>query len=77
MVGQTVVDDLSVGVDGGVTPLIYSATGLPSWLTLDEDTGMLTGTPVDEASATSAVITVTDAEGDNQSIVLVIGTISE
>ena len=38
---------------------------------------MLTGIPVEAANATSAVITVTDAEGNMASITIAIGTISE
>ncbi len=45
---------------GGTTPYTWSATGLPSWLTLNQSTGVLSGTPTVGGTSTIAV-TVTDA----------------
>ena len=45
---------------GGTAPYTWSATGLPTWLTLDPTTGILSGTPTAGGTWTIAV-TVTDA----------------
>ncbi|MEO8049631.1 MAG: Ig domain-containing protein [Acidobacteriota bacterium] len=45
---------------GGTTPYAWSATGLPAWLTLNQSTGVLSGTPTVGGTSTIAV-TVTDA----------------
>ncbi|MCC6390036.1 MAG: putative Ig domain-containing protein [Bryobacterales bacterium] len=47
---------------GGTAPLVWSATGLPAGLTLDPNSGVLSGTPT--AAGTSQVaLTLTDATG--------------
>ncbi|MCZ2150976.1 MAG: putative Ig domain-containing protein [Bryobacterales bacterium] len=47
---------------GGTAPLVWSATGLPAGLTLDPNSGVLSGTPT--ATGTSQVaLTLTDAAG--------------
>ena len=51
------------GVSTTGSPLSYSATGRPSWLALDPDTGILSGTPPFDAAAWSPYaiqVTVTD-----------------
>jgi prepilin-type N-terminal cleavage/methylation domain-containing protein len=56
------VVSLPMTVSGGTPAVTWSATGLPSGLTLDPDTGLITGTP--SAAGTSSVqVTVTDADG--------------
>ena len=45
---------------GGTAPYTWSATGLPTWLTLAPTTGILSGTPTAGGTSTIA-ITVTDA----------------
>jgi hypothetical protein len=46
---------------GGVPPYAWSASGLPPQLTLDPNSGQLTGTAT-TAGSFSATITVTDAQ---------------
>ncbi|MCL2137424.1 MAG: autotransporter adhesin family protein, partial [Coriobacteriia bacterium] len=62
-VGQAIAPvALASGVTGGVTPYRFSATGLPAGLTINELTGVISGTPTAATAAGSAVITVTDSE---------------
>lgn len=44
------------------SPTSYSATGLPSWLTLNSSTGVLSGTP-SAAGTTTSIIRATNASG--------------
>lgn len=66
---QTAVNlDLDNFTTGGTGPYTYSASGLPSWLTLNRTTGALTGTaPTVAANSTTTTsgitITVTDSLG--------------
>ena len=46
---------------GGVAPYAWSATGLPTGLTINSATGMISGTPTVVSATNSVVITVTDA----------------
>lgn len=48
---------------GGTGTKTWSATGLPSWLTLNSSTGVLSGTPTATASADDFSVTVTDGAG--------------
>ena len=60
----TVGDTYSAGitVTGGTTPYAYSATGLPSGLSINSSTGAISGTPAPSAEGTSTVaINVTDS----------------
>lgn len=50
------------GANGGVSPYRFSATGLPAGLSLDANSGSMSGTPTTTGS-TSFSITVTDASG--------------
>jgi hypothetical protein len=63
---------LAAGVSGGRTDssgnFRFSATELPSWLSLDPATGELSGTPTAAAPAGTATITVTDYSGTAQPI---------
>lgn len=69
---------LSGGVTGGKAPYVYSATGLPGWLSLDVNTGIITGTPTAVAAAGgSATGTVTDAQSNQQSITIAYGTVGK
>lgn len=56
--------DVSTLVTGGTAPFTYSAANLPSWLTLNTSTGLISGTAPTTAGTTSGiVVTVTDAAG--------------
>jgi Putative Ig domain len=62
---------------GGTAPYTWSATGLPTWLTLDPTTGILSGTPTAGGTSTIAV-TVTDAARSTAtaSLSLSVGTLT-
>jgi hypothetical protein len=49
----------------GTTPYTWSATGLPSWLSLNATTGLLSGTPTG-TGVFSLVVTVTDSSNPAQ-----------
>src|ERR1035437_10110294 len=51
-----------ISATGGTTPYIYSASGLPSGLSINGSTGTISGTPAQSSVGTSTVaIKVTDA----------------
>jgi hypothetical protein len=49
---------------GGVAPYTWTATGLPSGLTINPSTGLISGTPGPTSNGTfsSVVVTVTDSQ---------------
>lgn len=52
----------SIAATGGTTPYTYSATGLPSGLSINSSTGAITGAPAASGAGTStAAITVADS----------------
>ncbi len=53
---------LTLTAEGGTSPYTWSATGLPDGLTLDENTGIISGT-LTETGAFSVSVTVTDDDG--------------
>jgi hypothetical protein len=56
--------DVSALVSGGTGSLTYSATNLPSWLTLNATTGLISGTaPSSKSTATGITVKATDAGG--------------
>jgi phospholipase C len=62
-----------VAATGGVGPLTYSSTGtLPSWLSLNNSTGALTGTPTAVGIYRFPVV-ASDAYGDSKSLAFLIG----
>ncbi|WP_143872214.1 putative Ig domain-containing protein [Catenovulum sediminis] len=65
-------------VDAGDT-LVYSATTLPSWLTFDTGTQILSGTPTnDNIGSHSVVLSVTDGnETVNQSFTIVVDNVND
>jgi hypothetical protein len=68
--------NVSTGVSGGKTPYTFTKTSGPSWLTVSSD-GKITGTrPSTAQSATTAVISVKDANGTSKSITINVGTVS-
>ena len=47
----------------------YSATGLPAGLSINEDTGVISGTPTTAATSTAAVtVTITDTAGNSATV---------
>jgi hypothetical protein len=56
---------LTLAATGGTAPYAsWSASGLPSWLTLNASTGKITGTAPNASSTTlNITVTVTDAKG--------------
>jgi len=64
---------VALGAAGGTTPYGWSATGLPPGISLDADTGVLSGTPTTENSY-SPTFTVTDNGGltDSKPLAIVI-----
>ncbi len=70
--------NLSGGVTGGKAPYVYSAAGLPGWMSIDSNTGIITGTPTAVvAEADSASITVTDNQSNQQSITISYGVVEK
>ena len=68
--------DVSSGVSGGIAPYFYSISG-PSWLVIDPLTGVITGTPPAQATATTATVTVADSASpqDSKFIVIDVGEV--
>ncbi|HAM45800.1 MAG TPA: hypothetical protein DCM67_12365 [Propionibacteriaceae bacterium] len=58
---------VTVAGTGGTTPYTWAATGLPSGLSLNTSTGVISGTPSAE-EAPSVTITVTDDKGKTDSV---------
>lgn len=68
-------------IDSGDTYSV-AATGLPTWLTIDTATGVISGTPAngDVGATASIVITVTDAAGASTSLtgfVITVGNVND
>ncbi len=55
---------VSTVVSLGISPYTYSATGLPAWLTINANTGVISGTaPSTTSNTTGITVTVTDLTG--------------
>jgi len=54
-------------VAGGLPPYTWSATGLPQGLSMDANSGMITGMPRDVPKDYRATVTVTDRNGNSHS----------
>ena len=66
VVAPGVADSLNVAAlaRGGTAPLTYSAANLPSWLTLNTSTGLISGTaPATSITTTGITVTVRDVFG--------------
>ena len=64
----------SLAASGGTTPYAFSASGLPSGLSINASTGAITGTPAQSATGTTQVkFTVTDASAPKQSASVTLG----
>jgi type II secretory pathway pseudopilin PulG len=62
--GSATTLDVSALVDGGTGPLTYSATNLPSWLSINASTGLISGTAPTTLGVTSNItVKATDADG--------------
>ena len=62
----TPIAPLTLTAGGGTAPYAFEATGLPAGLTLDPDTGEITGTPTADG-APSVTVSVTDGSGATDS----------
>ena len=69
-------NNVSAGVSGGQKPYTYSISG-PAWISIDNDGNISGLRPSTPQAATTATITVTDAEGSTQTITISIGEVSE
>ncbi|MEU4157530.1 putative Ig domain-containing protein [Actinoplanes sp. NPDC026670] len=57
---------VTIAAAGGIQPYVYTGTNLPTGLTMDSSTGVVTGTP-SKAGSWTVVIKVTDAAGSTLS----------
>ncbi|MCL2310853.1 MAG: IPTL-CTERM sorting domain-containing protein, partial [Proteobacteria bacterium] len=67
--------NVSSGAAGGTLPYAFSATGLPSGITISA-AGVISGAPTTAGAAGMSIITVTDHAGASASIYITYGTIS-
>jgi hypothetical protein len=58
---------LSVSASGGIGTLSYAASGLPSWLTINSVTGLITGVAPASTDSTTSGITITVSDSQNAS----------
>jgi hypothetical protein len=78
--GQGVLYSVQVVASGGTQPLTYTASGLPPGITINNSTGLISGTPTTIGTFAGIVVTVTDSTaGTHQSVTqnnlsIVIGT---
>lgn len=57
-------DSLAASVSGGTGPYTYSAANLPAWLSINPNTGLISGTaPATTQNATGITVTVRDSSG--------------
>ena len=64
---QNVAVDTTVAVTGGLAPLTWTATGLPTGLTIAPDTGRITGTPTVKSNNNNVTVTARDARNQTRS----------
>ncbi|MBQ8389109.1 MAG: InlB B-repeat-containing protein [Clostridia bacterium] len=75
-VGSTSKSDVSTGVSGGKKPYTYAISG-PAWITIDENGEITAVRPSTAQAATTATVTVTDAEGTEKTVTINIGEVTE
>jgi len=69
--------NVSTGAAGGAKPYTFTASGLPAGLTINRNSGIISGTPTTPGPAGTATITVTDSDGTSKSITISYGAIAE
>jgi hypothetical protein len=68
--------DVTDNVGGGTPPYTFSASGLPTGISINPTTGIISGKPTLAGSAGMATITATDSAGDSELIVISYGAIA-
>ncbi len=64
-VGQYVERSIYENVSGGVLPYTFTKVSGPDWLSIDSETGVISGTPTKVSDYDYLTFTVTDANGDS------------
>lgn len=64
-VGQYVERSIYENVSGGVLPYTFTKVSGPDWLSIDAETGVISGTPTKVSDYDYLTFTVTDANGDS------------
>jgi len=67
----------ALGVDGGDPPYGFSSTTLPAGITIDPDTGIISGIPTMRGAGATATLTVTDDAGASENTPIEYGDIHE
>ena len=72
-VGVPVSVDVHTGVTGGTPSYFFTKESGPDWLTVDPDSGVVSGTPYQPGDNDDLVIKVSDAKSDSAEITLFVG----
>ena len=64
-VGQYVERSIYENVSGGMKPYTFTKVSGPDWLSIDSETGVISGTPTKVSDYDYLTFTVTDANGDS------------
>ena len=75
----TAIKDIKVSdaVSGGIPPYIYSAQNLPAGININNNTGVISGTPTTASKGGTATITVTDSASASKSITITYSEITQ